>query len=130
MSREKLHWVLPGLSKWCDDHYGCSSWSHWVCFHSCPLALSISLSLGQSSMGFPGSSDGKESACSAGDPGSIPGSGRSVGEGIGYPFQYSWASLAPQLVKNLSAMQETWVQSLGWEVPLEKEKGIHSSIRA
>ena len=40
------------------------------------------------------------------------------------------AFLVAQLVKNLSAMQETWVQSLGWEVPLEKEKGIHSSIRA
>ena len=52
---------------------------------------------------------GKESACNEGDPGSIPGSGRSIGEGIGYPFQYSWASLVAQLVKNLPAMQETWV---------------------
>ena len=58
---------------------------------------------------FPGSSAGKESACNAGDPGSIPGSGRSPGEGIGYPFQYSWASLAAQLVRNLPAMQDTWV---------------------
>ena len=40
-------------------------------------------------MGFPGSSAGKESACNARDPGSIPGSGRSAGEGIGYPLQYS-----------------------------------------
>ena len=39
--------------------------------------------------GFPRSSAGKESACSAGDPGLIPGSGRSPGEGIGYPLQYS-----------------------------------------
>ena len=54
-----------------------------------------------------------ESACNAGDPGSIPGSGRSPGEGIGYPLQYSWASLVAQLVKNPPAMQETWFQSLG-----------------
>ena len=53
-------------------------------------------------------------------PGAIPGSGRSAGEGIGYPLQYSWASLLGQLVKNLPAMQEIWVQSLGWEDPLEK----------
>ena len=52
---------------------------------------------------------GKESACSAGDPGLIPGSGRSPGERIGYPLQYSRASLVAQLVKNLSAVQETWV---------------------
>ena len=80
--------------------------------------------------GFPDSSVGKESACSAGDPGSIPGSGRSPGEGIGYPLQYSWASLEARLVKNLPAMQETWVQSLGWEDPLEKGKATHSSILA
>ena len=55
--------------------------------------------------GFPGSSSGKESACNAGDPGSIPGLGRSAGEGIGYPLQYSWASLVAQLVENLPAMQ-------------------------
>ena len=56
----------------------------------------------------------------AGDPGSIPGSGISAGEGIGYPLQYSWASLVAQLVKNLPAMQETQVQFLVWEDPLEK----------
>ena len=81
-------------------------------------------------MGFPGSSAGKESACNAGDPGSIPGSRRSTGEGIGYPLQYSWASLRAQLVKNPPTMQETWVRSLGWEDPLEKVKAIHSSILA
>ena len=80
--------------------------------------------------GFPGGSDGKASACNAGDLGSIPGSGRSTGEGIGYPFQYSWASLVVQLVKNLPAMRETWVQSLGWEEPLEKGNATHSSILA
>ena len=58
-------------------------------------------------MGFPDSSDGKESACNAGDPSLIPGSGRSAGKGIGYPLQYSWASLLAQLVKNLPAMRET-----------------------
>ena len=57
-------------------------------------------------------------------------SGRSAGQGIGYPLQYSWASLVAQLVKNLPAMQETWVQSLGWEDPLEKGKATHSSILA
>ena len=81
-----------------------------------------------SNLGFPDSSVGKESICNAGDPSSIPGSGRSTGEGIGYPIQYSWASLVVQLVKNLPAMQETWVQSLGWEDPLEKGKATHSSI--
>ena len=58
---------------------------------------------------LPSSSAGKESTCNAGDPGSIPGSGRSTGEGIGYPLQYSWASLVTQLVKNPPAMRETWV---------------------
>ena len=57
---------------------------------------------------FPHSSVGKESACNAGDPGSIFGLGRSAGNGIGYPRQYSWASLVTQMVKNLLAIQETW----------------------
>ena len=61
------------------------------------------------SRGFPHSSVGKESACNAGDPGLIPGLGRSTGEGIGYPLQCSWASLVAQLVKNLPAIWETWV---------------------
>ena len=80
--------------------------------------------------GLPGSSVGKESACNSGDPSLIPGLGRSAGEGIGYPLQDSWVSLVAQLVKNLSAMRETWVQSLGWEDPLEKGKATHSSILA
>ena len=80
--------------------------------------------------GFPDNSVGKESACNAGDPGSIPESERSAREGIGYHLQCSWASLVAQLVKNLPAMQETWVQSLGWEDPLEKGKATHSSILA
>ena len=81
-------------------------------------------------LGFPGRSAGKESACNSGDPGSVPGLGRSVGEGLGYPLQCSWVSLVAQLVKNLPAMQETWVQSLGWEDPLEKGTATHSSILA
>ena len=79
---------------------------------------------------FPGSSVGKESTCNAGDPGSIPGLGRSPGEGIGYPVQHFWASLAAQLVNNLPAVRETWVRSLGWGDPLEKGKAAHSSILA
>ena len=71
---------------------------------------------------IPENSAGKESACNAGDPSSIPGSGRSSGEGIGYPLQYSWASLVTQLGKNPSAMWETWVRSLCWEDALEKGK--------
>ena len=63
---------------------------------------------------------GKESACNAGDPGSIPGLRRSAGEGIGYPLQYSWVSLVVQLVKNPPAMQETPVRFLGREDLLEK----------
>ena len=75
-----------------------------------------------------GSSAGKESACNAGDPGSIPGLGRSAGEGIGYPLQYSWASLVAQLVKNPPALQETLVAFLDQENPLEKGSATHSSI--
>ena len=64
-------------------------------------------------VGFPGASAGKESTCNAGDSGSIPGSGRSAGEGISYPLQYSWASLVAQMVKNLPTVQKTGVQGLG-----------------
>ena len=76
--------------------------------------------------GFPCGSAGK--ACNVGDMGCIPGLGRFPGEGKGYPVQYGWASLVAQLVKNLPAMRETRVQSLGWEDPLEKGKATQSSI--
>ena len=79
-------------------------------------------------LGFPGSTDGKEFTCNAGDPRSTPGSGSSPGEGIGYPLQYSWASLMAQMVNNLPAMRETWVRSLGLEDPLEEGMATHSSI--
>ena len=81
-------------------------------------------------MGFPGSSAGKKSTCNAGDPSLIPGLGTSPGEGIGYILQNSWASLVAQLVKNPPAMQETLVEFLGWEDPLEKGTATHSSIQA
>ena len=81
-------------------------------------------------LSFTCGSAGKESTCNVGDPSSIPGSGRSPGEGIGCPPQYSWAFLVAQVVKNLSAMRETWVRSLGWEDPLEEGMATHSSILA
>ena len=62
----------------------------------------------------------KNLPANAGDPGSIPGSGRSPGEGIDYPFQFSWASLVTQVVKNVPAIWEAWVRSLGWEDTLEE----------
>ena len=76
--------------------------------------------------GFPDSSVGEESTCNAGDSGSIPGLGRSAGERMGYPLQYSWPSLVAQLVKNPPAMRETCILALGWEDPLEKRKATHS----
>ena len=94
-------------------------WS-WLPFPSPPIGK----------LGFPGSSAGKESTCDEEDPGSIPGLGSSPGKGIGYPLQYSWASPVAQLAKNSPAMQETWVQSLGWEDPMKKEMETHFSILA
>ena len=64
--------------------------------------------------GFPDSSVGKESTCNESDPSLIPESERSIGEGIGYPLRYSWASLVTQLVKNPPAMWETWVGKIPW----------------
>ena len=72
----------------------------------------------------------KNLPANAGDPGSISGLGRSVRGETGCLFQYSWVFLVTQLVKNSSAMRETWVQSLGWEDPLEKGKATHSRILA
>ena len=95
-----------------------------------PITYSFSLLSSIPLQGFPGRSAGKESACNAGDPSLIPEYERSTGDGIGYPLQYSWASLEAQLVKNPPAMWETWVRSLGWEDPLENGKATHSSILA
>ena len=77
-------------------------------------------------LGSPDSSAGKKSTGNVEDPGVIPGLGRSLGKGIGYPLQYSWVSLVAHLVKNPPAMWETWIRSLGWEDPLEKGKATHS----
>ena len=71
---------------------------------------------------FPDSSVGKESACNAGDPGSIPGSERSAGEGIGYPLQYSRASLVAQLVNNPPAVQEAWFHPWAGKMPWRRER--------
>ena len=79
---------------------------------------------------IPVSSVGKESTYNARDPSSIPGLGSSPAEGLGYPLQYSRVSLVAQMVKNPPAMQETWVQSLGWEDLLENWMATHSSILA
>ena len=77
--------------------------------------------------GFSDTSIGKESACNAGNPrnpGSIPGSGRSPGERIGYPLQYSWASLVAQLVKNPPAMRETWFDLWVGKIPWRRERPL------
>ena len=71
---------------------------------------------------FHGSSAGKEFTCNAGGPGSIPGSGRSTREGIGYTLQYSWASLVAKLVKNLPVMWDTCVRSLACEIPCRRDQ--------
>ena len=78
--------------------------------------------------GLPDSLVGKESACNAGDQGSIPGSGRSAGEGIGYPLHYSWASLVAQLVKNPPAMPETWGSIPGLGRSPGEGKGLHTPV--
>ena len=93
---------------------------------SCLLTSTLSV------LCFPHNSVGKVSACActAGDHGLISELGRSIGEGIGHPLQYSWASMVAQVVKNPPTIQETWIQSLGWEDPMEKGKAIHSSILA
>ena len=81
-------------------------------------------------LGFPCSSAGKESTCNAEDPRLIPELGRSPGEWIGYPFQYSWASLLAQMINNPPAVQETWVWSLDWKDTQEESMATHSSIQA
>ena len=83
-----------------------------------------------SCLGFPDSSVGKESAHNVGDPGSIPGQGRSPGEGIGLPTAVFLGFPVAQLLKNQPSMWETWVPILGWEDSLEKGKATHSSILA
>ena len=125
-----IHLCLScGLMLKFDTKQNASLWLPWRCVIASVETLFIWRSPWPF-LGFPDSSVVKESVCNAGDPSSIPGSGRFSGEGIGYSLQYSWASLEVQLVKNLPVMQETWVRSLGWEDPLEERKATHSSILA
>ena len=122
MSLSKLREIVKGMEAWCAAVHGVeksqTQRSDWTTTTLVIREMQIKPTLYL--LGFSDSSVGKESACNAGDPSSIPGSGRSTGEGIGYPLQYSWASLVGQLVKNPSVMPETWVRSLGWEDPLDK----------
>ena len=97
---------------------------------STPLCIRLIVWAGARAVACPGGSAVKNPPANAGDSNLICGSGRSPGEGTGYLLQYSWASLVAQLVKNPPAMEESWVQSLGWEHPLEKRKATHSSILA
>ena len=122
--------LLPTISKFtlyymlCEN--GCGSFKYF----SLTSSTCTFLKLFKLPFPYPYSSIGKESTCNTGDPGSIPGLGRSTGEGIGYPLQYSWAFFVAQLIKNPPAMRETLVPSLGWEDPLEKRKATHSNILA
>ena len=125
------HSKLPGVCLF----FHCFKPYFWMAFHYFKNSFFPVISL----VVFPGSSAGKESAgkkkkkesaCNAGDCSLIPGLGSFPGEWIGYPFQYSWASLMVQMVKNLPAMQETWVWPLGREDPLEEGMATHSSILA
>ena len=94
------------------------------------FVLLVSSFFFKDSLCFPSSSAGKESTCNARDPGSIFRSGRSPGEGKGYPLQYSWASLVAQMVKNLPAVQRPRFNPWVWEDPLEEGMETHSSILA
>ena len=111
----------------------------WVCFHQlcldpypmCICVSSLERDRKRKGLWFCNQtmvSSAKESTCNARDPSLIPELGRSHAEGIGYPLQYSWASLVSQAVRNLPAMWETWVQSLGWKDPLEEGIATLSSI--
>ena len=95
-----------------------SSWKLELVYRTNIVCLGGFTSVG----GFPDGSVGKESTCDAGDPSWIPESGRSAGEGTGYPLQYSWASLVAQLVKNPLAMQETWVRPWVGKIPWRRER--------
>ena len=98
--------------------------------HVCKYLSIYSFRYCFTNMGFPESSVGKESACNAGYPGLIPGSGRSAGEGIGYPLQYSWASLVALLVKNPPAMRETLGSIPGLGRSPGEGNDTHSSVLA
>ena len=94
--------------KWC-NHFEKQFGSFLKCWAYTSHIIQPSTPRYLLNVSFPVSTAGKESTCNAGDPSSIPGSGRSPGKGIGYPFQYSWASPVAQMVKNPPSMRETWV---------------------
>ena len=119
-----VQFLLPPPVSWLFTHLLRGLWAH-----QCHRASWLKALL-RSQTGFSGGLAGKESTGSAGDPSSIPGLGRSPGEGIGYPFQYSWASLVAQTIKNPPECRRPWFWSLGWEDPLEKGTATHSSIPA
>ena len=137
--KHRLSEILEQIEKtslFFEDHHHTENQTATVCFNS-NVSWKNSLTTKyrdhlqtSPSKHLPDGSAGKESACNARDPGLIPGLGRSPGEGIGYPLQYSWAYLVAQLVNNLPAMWETWILSLGWDDLLEKGKTPHSSILA
>ena len=121
-------WLMSLLhsTKGCLNPATIPTWSH-----SKSVSRSLPVNLLQFPLNrLPDNSVGKESACKAGDPSSIPGLGRWSGEGINYPLQYPQASLVAQTVNNLPVMWETWVWSLDRENPLEKGTATHSSILA
>ena len=110
-----LIWRIPGIRSLA----GYSLWGRKESDTTEQLHFSLSLYTG---WGFPGGSDGKESASNAGDPSLIYGLGTSLGEGISYPIQYSWASLVAQMVKNLPLWRPgfyPWVRTIplrrAWE---------------
>ena len=129
-------WVMPRLClPWGFHHYpaivGGLFWSVSFFATGQLAGLASLFTCSPSTLyGLPWSSGGKKSACNAEDPGSIPGWGRSTGELIDSPLQCTWTSLVVQLVNNSPEMQETWVQYLGWDDPLEKGTATHSSILA
>ena len=106
------------------------SLTHFHCLQMCIIVVGIIKLHIYIYICFPGNSAGKESTFNAGDPSLISGLGRYPREGIGYPLQYSWASMVAQVVKNLPAMQDTWVWSLGWKDSLEEGMASYSSILA
>ena len=139
--------LLPGKSHGRRSLVGCSPWSckeldmtEWLLFHTLEKEMATQssvlawriigtgepgglLSMGSHRVGHDWSDLAAAATLTsgnAGDPGWIPGSGRSSAEEIGYSLWYSWVSLVAQMVKNLPAMWETWVESLGWEDPLEE----------
>ena len=130
LQSKQLSRVFSSITVWKHQFFSTepSLWSNSHYYYTCSISLKVVLSrvnfrVYAHQLYFSGIlMNNGLSACNAGDPSLIPGLGRSAGEGIGYPLQYSWASLVAQLIKNLPTMQETWVRSLGWEDLLRRER--------